>query len=55
MAESEITVSSKVAGRIATLKAGEGDLINKGDIIATLENDELKTQMEEAEANQKKA
>ena len=49
MAESEITVSSKVAGRIATLKAGEGDL------IATLENDELKTQMEEAEANQKKA
>jgi HlyD family secretion protein len=55
VAESEITVSSKVAGRIATLNVREGDLVNKGDIIAVLENDELRTKMEEAEANQKKA
>jgi HlyD family secretion protein len=55
VAESEITVSSKVAGRIATLNVREGDLINKGGIIAVLENDELRTQMEEAQANLKKA
>lgn len=55
VAESEVTVSSKVAGRIATLNVREGDLINKGDIIAVLENDELRTQMEEAEATLKKA
>lgn len=55
VAESEITVSSKVAGRIATLNVREGDLVHKGDIIAVLENDELRTQMEEAEANLKKA
>jgi len=33
----------------------EGDLVKKGDIIAVLENDELKTQMEEAEATLRKA
>ena len=55
VAESEITVSSKVAGRIATLNIREGDLVHKGDIIAVLENDELRTQMEEAQANLKKA
>ena len=55
VAESEITVSSKVAGRIATLNIREGDLVSKGDIIAVLENDELRTQLEEAQANLKKA
>ncbi len=55
VAESEITISSKVAGRIATLNVREGDLVNKGDIIAVLENDELRTRMEEAEATLKKA
>ena len=55
VAESEITVSSKVAGRIATLTIREGDLVHKGNIIAVLENDELRTQLEEAQANLKKA
>lgn len=55
VAESEITVSSKAAGRIATLNVREGDLVQKGDIIAILDNDELKTRMEEAEENLKKA
>jgi len=54
VAESEITVSSKVAGSIATLSVREGDLIDKGEIIAILDNDELRTQREEAEANLKK-
>ena len=55
VAESEITVSSKVAGRVATLNVREGDLVKKGDIIAILDNEELKIQMEEAEANAEKA
>ncbi|MCX5886566.1 MAG: efflux RND transporter periplasmic adaptor subunit [Proteobacteria bacterium] len=55
VAESEITVSSKVAGRIANLNVREGDLVHKGDIIAILDNEELRIQMEEKEANLKKA
>ena len=55
VAESEITVSSKVAGRIATLQVREGDLIKKDDIIAVLDNEELQVQMEEAAANVEKA
>jgi HlyD family secretion protein len=55
VAESEITVSSKVAGRIVTLPVREGDQVAKGDILATLDNEELRVQMEEAEANLEKA
>jgi multidrug efflux pump subunit AcrA (membrane-fusion protein) len=55
VAESEITVSSKVAGRIATLPVREGDLLKKDDIIAVLDNEELQVQMEEAAANVEKA
>jgi RND family efflux transporter MFP subunit len=55
VAESEITVSSKVAGRIVTLPVREGDEVAKGDILATLDNEELRVQMEEAEANLEKA
>ena len=55
VAESEITVSSKVAGRIVTLPVREGDEVTEGDILATLDNEELRVQMEEAEANFEKA
>jgi RND family efflux transporter MFP subunit len=55
VAESEITVSSKVAGRIVTLPVREGDEVIKGDILATLDSEELGVQMEEAEANLEKA
>jgi HlyD family secretion protein len=55
VAESEITVSSKVVGQVATLNVREGDLVHKGDIIATLDNEELRLQVEEAKANLKKA
>ena len=55
VAESEVTVSSKVAGRIATLEVREGDLVKKDDIIAVLDNEELQVQMEEAAANVEKA
>lgn len=55
VAESEITVSSKVAGRIAALPVREGDLVKKEDVIAVLDNEELQVQMEEAAANVEKA
>ena len=55
VAESEVTVSSKVAGRIATLPVAEGDLVHKGDIIAVLDSEELQVQQEEARANLEKA
>ena len=55
VAESEITVSSKVAGKIVTLSVREGDEVTKGDILATLDNEELRVQMEEAGANLDKA
>ena len=55
VAESEITVSSKVAGRIVSLPVREGDEIVKGAILATLDNEELRVQVEEAEANLEKA
>ena len=42
VAESEITVSSKVAGRIVTLPVREGEEVTKGDILATLDNEELR-------------
>jgi RND family efflux transporter MFP subunit len=51
VAESEVTVSSKVAGRIASLPVAEGDLVHKGDIIAVLDGEELQVQQEEARAN----
>jgi RND family efflux transporter MFP subunit len=55
VAESEVTVSSKVAGRIASLTVAEGDLVHKGDIIAVLDSEELQVQQEEARANLEKA
>ncbi len=55
VAESEVTVSSKVAGRIASLPVAEGDLVRKGDIIAVLDSEELQVQQEEAGANLEKA
>ena len=55
VAESEVTVSSKVAGRIASLPVNEGDLVQKGDIIAVLDSEEFQVQQEEARANLEKA
>jgi len=55
VAECEITVSSKVSGRVAILNVREGTLVRKGDIIATLDNEELKVKVEEAKANLRKA
>ncbi len=55
VAESEITVSSKVAGRIDSLSVNEGDLVQKGDVIALLDSEEFQVQKEEAQAKLEKA
>jgi RND family efflux transporter MFP subunit len=55
VAESEVTVSSKVAGRIDSLPVHEGDLVQKGEVIAVLESEEFQVQEEEARANLEKA
>jgi RND family efflux transporter MFP subunit len=55
VAESKITVSSKVAGRIDSLSVHEGDLVQKGDVIAVLDSEEFQVQQEEARANLEKA
>ena len=55
VAESEVTVSSKVAGRIESLSVHEGDLVQKGEVIAVLDSEEFQVQEEEARANLEKA
>jgi len=47
----EIEISSKVAGRVASLPAEEGRPVNKGDLLVKLNYDELKAQHSSAVAN----
>lgn len=46
----EIQVSSRVAGKIESLKADEGDDVNKGDILAVIDAQEISSQYDEAKA-----
>jgi len=48
----EVNVSSKVTGRIATLDVDEGSDLKQGQLIATLEGDELQAQLRQARAAQ---
>lgn len=48
----EIEVSAKVAGRIATLPVKQGDQVKQGELIATLEAEALAAQVAQAEAVQ---
>jgi membrane fusion protein (multidrug efflux system) len=45
-----ITASSRIAGKIASIKVKAGDKVNKGDILFTLDTDQLKAQVNRAEA-----
>jgi HlyD family secretion protein len=51
----EIEVASKVQGRVASFSVDEGDIVNKGDIIASLESDELSATLDQAVAIEKNA
>jgi RND family efflux transporter MFP subunit len=55
VAQRKAAVSSKATGRLARLHVEEGKYVRKGDLIATLENDDLKATLEEAGAGLKVA
>lgn len=45
------TISPKIAGRIETLMADQGDSVKEGDLLVQLDDAELQQQVEIAEAN----
>ncbi len=47
----ETDISSKVAGRILSLKADEGDPVRKGQLLAVLDSGELAGQVDQAQGN----
>ncbi len=51
VARTRASVSAKLAGRIADLRVSEGSYLRRGDIIATLENDDYRAQSAQAEAS----
>jgi len=51
----EIEVASKVQGRVSSFSVDEGDIVVKGDIIASLESDELSATLDQAVAIEKNA
>jgi len=51
----ETDVSTKVAGRILSLAVDEGDEVKAGQLIATLDGDELRAQVEQAKGAEESA
>lgn len=51
----EVNITSKVTGRIATLNHREGETVAAGETLLTLENDDLTAQIRSAEAGLGKA
>ncbi len=46
-----VSVSAKVLGRIVQITADEGSAVKKGDVLARLDDTDLRAQMEQAKAN----
>jgi membrane fusion protein (multidrug efflux system) len=46
-----VSVSAKVLGRIVQIAADEGSAVKKGDVLARLDDTDLRAQMEQAKAN----
>ena len=51
----DVDLAPKTLGRIKEIYVKEGDYVKNGDVIAVLENDELKAQVEQAKANIQRA
>lgn len=51
VAQRKAAVSSKATGRLEHLYVEEGKVVKQGDILATLENEDLKATLDEARAN----
>jgi len=47
----EIKLASRVVGRLKEVKVNDGDALRKGQVVAVLENNDLKAQVEQAQAN----
>ena len=47
----DVTISSKLLGRIAFLEGDEGDIVTKGDTLVRLDDSDLRAQLAQAEAN----
>ncbi len=47
----EITISSRIAGRVEKLSIKEGQTVGEGEMIAKISSDEIEAQLEQAEAN----
>jgi HlyD family secretion protein len=47
----EVMVSAKIPGRIQTLTVNEGDTVKAGQLIAIIESDDLKAELQAAEAS----
>ncbi|MFP4337759.1 MAG: efflux RND transporter periplasmic adaptor subunit [Halothece sp.] len=50
-----VNISPKTAGRIEELYVEQGDLVEKGEVIARMENEQLEAQVEQAQANLEEA
>jgi len=46
----QIDISTKIAGRVETISAKEGDLVEKGQVVATIDTAQLHAQLLRAEA-----
>lgn len=47
----DVDLAPKTLGRLKEIYVGEGDFVKKDDVIAVLENEEIKAQVEQAKAN----
>lgn len=47
----QVEVRSEINGRIETIHVKEGDLVNRGDLLVTLDQTTLRTQLHEAQRN----
>jgi RND family efflux transporter MFP subunit len=50
VARTRASVAAKLAGRIADLRVSEGSHVNRGEVIARLENDDYQAQLAQAQA-----
>ncbi|OXM83461.1 efflux RND transporter periplasmic adaptor subunit [Paenibacillus rigui] len=48
--DQEVKIVAKTSGKVSEMKANEGDMVKKGDVIIQLETDDLTQQVKQAEA-----
>lgn len=51
----QIDIATRSAGRVAEIRVNEGDLVQKGDVLAVMDTRELEAQMARAEADTRRA